>query len=278
MINSPQNKIIHDYFLKNLNENKDLEDMIDKRFRKISSIRTCSPDSFYPSPDDIKEFPSGSWLLHLKFKLKKKYHSKDERISKYNNPIMCDRFLGCPMVTPASWKGNLRFAARKLDSNNKEIINRLFGPESDNDESARKGRLYFYPTFLIGKVEKDVITPLSRETRTPVKGKAPISMEVVPAGETGDFYLLYFPYPKDKDWKPKEIKEDMEFIARAMEIMFLEYGFSAKKTSGFGVIHKTFEDFSLCWDGKNKENNIISGKVKNFEQLHEETAKIGVAK
>jgi len=275
------NEIIHDYYLKNHSKIKSLDDLgneIDSIFKEISNQKIVPVTDFYPTKRDVEKFPENTWLLHIKFKLKKPCHSRDERISECNNPILRDRLLGCPMVAPSTWKGNLRFASGKVEGDNKEIINRLFGPESDNDESARKGRLYFYPTFLIGKVEKDVITPLSRETRTPVKGKAPISMEVVPAGETGDFYLLYFPYPKDKDWKPKEIKEDMEFIARAMEIMFLEYGFSAKKTSGFGVIHKTFEDFSLCWDGKNKENNIISGKVKNFEQLHEETAKIGVAK
>jgi CRISPR-associated protein Cmr2 len=179
------------------------------------------------------------------------------------------------MVAPSTWKGNLRFAAGKVDENNKEkIINRLFGPESDSGEEAKKGRLYFFPTFFTGKVEKDVITPLSRDTRTPVKGRGPIDMEVVPAGETGDFYLLYFPYPKGKDWKPEEVLEDLEFTIEALEKMFLEYGFSAKKTSGFGVIHEKFEDFSLWWDERNKEKNRDFRNIKDFQTLKDEIKKM----
>ncbi|KXS44916.1 MAG: hypothetical protein AWU58_1113 [Methanohalophilus sp. T328-1] len=241
---------------------------------KMTDLRQL--EELYPDNKDIKTFPAYTWLLHIRFKLKKSYTSKDESEFRYsNNPILRDRLLGCPMVTPSTWKGNLRFAARKVDDINNEIINRLFGPESNKEENARKGRLYFYPTFFTGKVEKDVITPLSRETRTPVRG--PIDMEVVPAGETGDFYLLYFPYPKGKDWKLEEVTEDLNFTVKALQEMFLEYGFSAKKTSGFGVIHEIFEELSLWWDGKNENKNIASGKVKNFEQLHEEI-KMGVVK
>lgn len=272
-----QNKIIHDYFLHLYDDGKIEEGLkslgmqIDELYRK-----PCKPNvnNFYPSQDDIKNFPDGTWLLHIKFKLKKPYHSRDERISKSNNPILWDRFLGCPMIAPSTLKGNLRFAAREINDKNKDKIDRLFGPESDSDEATRKGRLYFYPTFFTGS-EKDVITPLSRETRTPVRG--PIDIEVVPAGETGDFYLLYFPYPKGKDWSQKEILEDLKFTIEALEKMFLQYGFSAKKTSGFGVIHEEF-DFSLWWDEKNENRNLGFDKIKNFSTLKSGIEKIAGGK
>ncbi len=272
-MNNLQNEVIHDYYLKNSSEINTLENLgkeLDSNFYKMPIAKIAD---FYPAVDDIKEFPSGSWLLHIRFKLRKPYHSKDERISEYNNPILRDRLLGYPMVAPSTWKGNLRFAAGKLEGDNKKIVNRLFGPESDNDTNARKGRLYFYPTFFTGKVDKDVITPLSRKTRIPARG--PIGIEVVPADETGDFYLLYFPYPKGKDWKPEEIMEDLKFTIGALKKMFIEYGFSAKKTSGFGVIHEKFEDFSLWWDGKNDNKNIQADKIKSFEDLEKEIIKKG---
>ncbi len=84
----------------------------------------------------------------------------------------------------------LRFAAGKLELNEKEkkkIVKRLFGSECE-DEKALKGKLYFFPTFFEDEAGKDVITPFDRKTRTPVKGKAPIPIEIMT-------------YPKGEDFK-----------------------------------------------------------------------------
>jgi CRISPR-associated protein Cmr2 len=144
------------------------------------------------------------------------------------------------MVRPSTWKGHLRFAAERVDcQNKKEIINRLFGSETE-DEEKLKGRLYFFPTFFEEDSKKDVITPLKRDTRTPARG--PIFMEVMKQGSKGEFYLLYVPYPKGKNFEEKQIGEDLHFLASALKLMFYTYGFSAKKTSGFGTIEELKEE------------------------------------
>lgn len=251
------------------------KEILDEIFwdEKQAGMRFQIPiEEFYPKPKKIKTFPENTWLLHIKFTLKKPYTSKDEsefRCS--NNPILRDKLLGCPIVAPSTWKGNLRFAARQVDGDNEHKISRIFGPESNIDEDARKGRVYFYPTFFTGQTVKDVITPLSRKTRTPTSG--PIDMEVVPTNTSGDFYMLYFPYPKGENWKAEEVFEDLNFIMEALEKMFLQYGFSAKKTSGFGVIHDKVEDFNLIWDENNKGRNRRFKEV-NFDILKDEIEKI----
>jgi len=50
------------------------------------------------------------------------------------------------------------------------------------------------------------------------------------------------PYPRGEDFDLREIQEDLAFLAEALRLMFYTYGFSAKKTSGFGVINKLGED------------------------------------
>jgi len=80
--------------------------------------------------------------------------------------------------------------------------------------------------ILTGDAKKEVITPLKRDTRTPAK--APINLEVIEPGREGEFYLLYFPYPKD-EIKEENIKNDLGFLGRALALMFYTYGFSAKK-------------------------------------------------
>jgi CRISPR-associated protein Cmr2 len=197
---------------------------------------------FYPKEEDLAYLPNGSVLIKITFTLKKPYTSKDEgefhiiddKI--FENPIVRDKFTNLPMVRPSTWKGHLRFAAERVDcQNKKEIINRLFGSETE-DEEKLKGRLYFFPTFFEEDSKKDVITPLSRDTRTPTRG--PIPVEVMKPGSKGEFYLLYVPYPKGKNFEEKQIGEDLHFLASALKLMFYTYGFSAKKTSGFGIIEE----------------------------------------
>jgi len=188
----------------------------------------------------------------------------------FENPIVRDKFTGLPMVRPSTWKGHLRFAAGRVDEINgkkldertrREIVRRLFGSESD-DETALKGRLYFFPTFFEEEARRDVITPLKRDTRTPARG--PISLEVMKPGSRGNFYLLYVPYPQGKNFKEEEVEEDLRFFAKALKLMFYTYGFSAKKTSGFGVIEKLKEDDVVVRPEDKKDIfSMLYAKVNN---------------
>jgi CRISPR-associated protein Cmr2 len=229
---------------------------------------------FYPQKEDLASLPSGSILIKITFSLKKPYTSKDEgefhiideKISE--NPIVRDKFTNLPMIRPSTWKGHLRFAAERVNcQNQKEIINRLFGSETE-DEEKLKGRLYFFPTFFEEDSNKDVITPLKRDTRTPARG--PILIEVAKAGSKGEFYLLYIPYPRGRDFKEKQIEEDLNFLTKALKLMFYTYGFSAKKTSGFGIIEELKEENIEVYPSDKKEifsilytrhNNIVKDGV-----------------
>jgi len=205
---------------------------------------------FYPFQTDLNILPQNSTLLKISFTLKKPYTSKDEGefhiiydgkvFRTFENPIVRDTFLGCPMVRPSTWKGHLRFAAENVECEEKEkIIKRLFGSKPD-DKIALKGRLHFFPTFFTKDGVRNVITPLDRKKRTPTRG--PINLEVIKAGTNGEFYLLYLPYPKGNEFKEEDVKEDLKFSADALELMFYTYGFSAKTTSGFGVIQETLNE------------------------------------
>ena len=206
------------------------------------------------------------------FLIEKRYDKKLYSFRIFENPIVRDKFTGLPIVKPSTWKGHLRFAAGKVErkkEEKKKIIRRLFGSESE-DEKALKGRLYFFPTFFKDEADKDVITPLKRDTRTPARG--PINLEVMKPDSKGEFYILYVPYPKGKDFKEEQIKEDLKFLAEALEQMFYTYGFSAKKTSGFGVIEELKEENIEVYPEDKKEIfSILYTKVnKNVNQGEEE--------
>ena len=130
---------------------------------------------------------------------------------------------------------------------------------------SRTGRLFFYPTFF-DQISLDVITPLSRETKTPVRG--PIYFETVPEGTEGILRILYYPFDlvaKGEFEKIEgEMREDIEFLSEAMKKMFYETGFSAKKSSGFGVIEKV-ENGNITVNGYNdsKVKKIISESMAN---------------
>ncbi|MDD2630031.1 MAG: RAMP superfamily CRISPR-associated protein [Limnochordia bacterium] len=187
-------------------------------------------------------FPIGSTYIKLKFTLKKPYLSKDDRVfylrsdkdSFFENPIARDKLTGFPLVKPSTWKGHLRFAAGKvhgLDRTKKgNIIRRLFGSEPNEPETLC-GRLHFFPTFFERTEEKDVITPLNRDKRIPRRG--PIEIEKVEGN--GTLHLFYLPYPRGTDYTYDEVGQDLAFLAQSIKLMLYTYGFSAKKTSGFGV-------------------------------------------
>jgi len=104
---------------------------------------------------------------------------------------------------------------------------------------SRSGRLFFYPTFF-EEISLDVITPLSRETKTPVR--SPIYFETVPESAKSVFSLFYYPFDLTARGElgriEREIEEDLNFLSKALQKMFYEFGFSAKKSSGFGVIEQ----------------------------------------
>ncbi len=218
--------------------------------------------AFLPQPDDLKGLPDGSWLLNLEFTLNKPFTSKSEiEFHEIQNPIVRDHLTGLPTVNPTTWKGHLAFAAQR-ESLEDHARQRLFGTIRD-DESSQAGRLHFFPTFFVNETAREVITPLWRDTRTPARG--PIDIEVIAAGQRAGFCLLYVPRPKGPNWHSGQIAEDLLAASRAVGAMLLEYGFSAKKTSGWGVVADALVSGVLTAKGSEwPEAKILVTAAKSF--------------
>jgi len=203
-------------------------------------------DRFLPTQSDLGALWDWSCLFRLNFTLSRPFTSKTEEVFRpeeqreehkqmkwfeIQNPIVRDHTTGLPLAKPTTWKGQLRFAARIEEIDN-ATIDRLFGAVRDGAEG-REGRLRFFPTLFTDRVGREVITPLKRSTRTPARG--PIDFQVVSPGSKGTVCLLYVPYPKWDGWSHGQVADDVEAIAKALKAMFLTYGFSAKKSAGWGL-------------------------------------------
>jgi CRISPR-associated protein Cmr2 len=173
--------------------------------------------------------------------------------------------------TEKGWEEKSKGWAKYLDSlcpNAKERYENML-KEKFNRKNAKdvhlQGMLYFYPTFW-DKIDMFVINPHDRRTKT---GKNPIYFEVVPAGAKGVFRLVYVPFywfglPEDE--LRKKVIEDLKDVVTGVKEMMLTYGFSAKKSSGFGVIEDR-------WD-ENESRLEINGfcdvqKFGSFKELEE---------
>ncbi len=227
---------------------------------------------FFLEKSDLGWLPDGSWLLELEFSLAKPFTSKtEEEFHPYrnsheiHNPIVRDHLTGLPMVKPTTWKGHLRFAAKK-EGIEKNIEHRLFGPDDENEEEQEVkwiGRLRFFPTFFAHSVEQVVVTPLYRDTRTPARG--PIDIEVVPAGAPGTFQLLYLPWPRGDGWSQIQIAYDLLGAVKALKTMFLVYGFSAKKTAGWGIVDDALQKGEMVAKGRmwpEGDSKLLQGAPK----------------
>jgi CRISPR-associated protein Cmr2 len=103
------------------------------------------------------------------------------------------------------------------------------------------GRLTFYPTFF-NLIDVEVINPHSRRTKA---GTHPIYLECVPIGAEGIFSLLYVPFDligQDEAEIRRQAAEDLRLVAEAIRAMMLTYGFSAKRTSGYGTAQERVND------------------------------------
>lgn len=127
------------------------------------------------------------------------------------------------------------------------------------------GMLHFYPVFW-NRIDMGVINPLDRETKT---GRNPIYYEVVPEGAKGIFRLVYIPFyhlVKTESELKSQVLNDLSSIILGLREMMLTYGFSAKKSSGYGLIKDE-------WD-RAVSNLVINGlseglKFGNFKELCE---------
>lgn len=211
------------------------------------------------------------WLdISVTFQLQTPWFSKDDvPFHVLDNPVHRDRVFGAPFMPASSWKGLLRWAARmksdpgllthlEQNENNlsdwkdsKEVVH-LFGNQrhfhnerdSGNEraeaERFQRGALAFRPTWF-DKVGFEVINPHDRATKA---GTQPILWEVVPPRATGTLNVLYAPVPGASE-PGVDRQKAILLLFDAVESLITEYGFSAKRTSGWGVA--TITKATLRW-------------------------------
>jgi CRISPR-associated protein Cmr2 len=215
------------------------------------------------------------WLaLSVTFQLQAPWFSKDDLpFHVLDNPVHRDHVFGAPFMSASSWKGLLRWAARMktgllahLEANNNTLNNwndspqviHLFGNERDDAEHFQRGALAFRPTWF-NKVGFEVINPHDRVKKA---GTKPILYEVVPPGVTGTLSLLYAPTPGAASL---DRQKAVLLLLDAVEDLLTEYGFSAKRTSGWGIATITNASFR-CRDASRdgKLSDVRVGVQKCF--------------
>ena len=211
---------------------------------------------------DTSDLPPFSFFLQFTFTLAKPYLSKDdEAFYICENPVKKDKVFKVPIVSGSTWKGNMRWTARQTRGLNPDkpddVIKRLFGNEREEIKNFHRGRLNFYPTFF-NKISLEVINPHDRKTKA---GTVPIYIESVPEGATGTFSLLYVPFDlmgKPSDETKQQVTEDINLVYDSVKEMMFTYGFSAKKSSGFGIIDKDIKEGIFGMSGYLYKKNLLA--------------------
>jgi CRISPR-associated protein Cmr2 len=111
------------------------------------------------------------------------------------------------------------------------LLRQYYGLKPEDPLPHHSGRLMFYPTFF-DAIDVEVINPHSRRTKA---GTHPIYLECVPTGAKGTFSLLYVPFDRAGEDMADEGGKHLHYLAPIIRAMFLTYGFSAKRTSGYGT-------------------------------------------
>jgi CRISPR-associated protein Cmr2 len=149
------------------------------------------------------------------------------------------------------------------------LLRAYYELKPDDPLPHHSGRLMFYPTFF-DRIDVEVINPHSRRTRA---GTHPIYLECVPAGARGTFSLLYVPFDligKEDAEIQKQAREDLQRVAEGLQGMFLTYGFSAKRSSGYGVAEDAIENFKVATHAQTP-----APKSTRLSQLAQEVKNVG---
>lgn len=224
-----------------------------KKTARLDYLRQIDSVTFdLPLPRVVKdELPfddlmAGWLMIEVSFTLQTPWYSKDDRpFHVLDNPVRKDRVFGVPFMAAASWKGLLRWALamtsgligpspmrdEKESQAARVILLHLFGNEKGEASEFHRGALVFYPTWF-DRIGFEVINPHSRETRA---GTQPIYYEVVPPETKGKLRLLYAPFPGRTLMDDVEPREAVEELLDAVHALLTVYGFSAKRTAGWGV-------------------------------------------
>jgi len=220
-------------------------EFLKERFRLLEGL------GLVPTMPTMESLPPCSWAMSFTFTLRRPYLSRDDTDWYIlDNPVRKDKVFGLPLVAPTAWKGMLRAAMRQEkgytsweEEQKDDQMVYLFGnvKEEEREEAFRSGRLHFYPTFFT-QLGLEVINPQDRKTGS---GTQPIYIECVPAGTRGTFCLLYVPFDlvgsEDEDEIRRKAKADLKLVAHGVSAMMLTYGFSAKRTSGYGTVEDEIE-------------------------------------
>jgi CRISPR-associated protein Cmr2 len=196
-----------------------------------------------PPHIELSVLPRLSFFVRADFTLDTPYLSRDDRIfSVTENPVRKEWVFGLPLLASTTWKGVLRNACMLQAP---DAVDRLFGPEPPENEEKREtretlheGRVCAFPTFF-SQIASEIINPHDRRRRI---GKNPIRIECVPKGASGRFTLLYLAIPRDaasKELSERQFREqvagDLVTVTSCVRAAMRDYGFSAKKSSGYGT-------------------------------------------
>lgn len=199
---------------------------------------------------DFSLLPDSSFHLSFVFSLATPYLSKDDNpFYIIDNPIVREKVFRLPMVRPSSWKGNLYSALWQMgyERQNSPSLRRIFGQahgQEDEEGISQAGRLFLFPTFF-KKTGLEIINPHDRSRRV---GKNPILFESVPSHQKGIFSFLYIPFDRigqDEQETRRQLVEDLRVLAEGLRAMFLTYGFSAKRSNGYGLANPQVQDGTL---------------------------------
>ena len=174
------------------------------------------------------------WAMMKEFLEKKKDNPEEYAETRFRHTLLFGTEKGWE-ETPKGWSEYLDRMCPDAKKIYGKKLTETFEKNNKPEDVHVEGMLHFYPTFW-DRIDLMVINPHDRKTKT---GKNPIYFEIVPEGAKGMFRLLYVPYywlGDDDEKLKKKVWEDLSQVITGVKAMMLEYGFSAKKTVGFGKI------------------------------------------
>lgn len=197
-------------------------------------------------------------------------------IGAVDSPVMRDTYSNLPFIPGSSLKGKLRYLLQEkygkkvadinTTHNDDDIrVKRLFGGSNDSsDEKVIKSRLYFSDSFISNE---DELNKIGIEQVTEVKFENSINrftavanprqIERVIRGVQFDMNVIYNA-EKDEDFQ--ELKEDIENLKKAFELLEYDY-IGGNGSRGYGRVQITDIELNQVF------GNLETEKIEELKKI-----------
>jgi len=238
--------------------NNDKKDKAKDRAKGLTKNWVANKDlENYLQPSDFPPLLKRTVSVKMNWKMKTPFFSRsNSEFSAIDNPIERDTLTGKPVLHASGMKGLLRAVMIEKDKN---VTFQLFGNDRLDDDNISVGRMVI-GDIMFDKADTDMFAPHEREFGVV---DHPVTFEIVPAKANAEWGFTIIEYSKNEI----ALKKALLLLFESLSDLLIDFGISAKRSSGYGLCDKIKFEIKIGSDLKLNSDALEKKEFSKPEPL-----------